>query len=110
MPHDKINSKYCLTTSPDGSQNPDVAAKSATGRENPSMLSATTDAPCVFFCVYAYVHLLFTHRFLSRCWICLMVAQAGQPSGWPVPIEAGFSPPSGLPPMSVGTPVVAVTS
>ena len=27
-----------------------------------------------------------------------MVAQAGQPSGWPVPIEAGFSPPSGLPP------------
>lgn len=27
-----------------------------------------------------------------------MVAQAGQPSGWPVAIEAGFSPPSGLPP------------
>lgn len=50
------------------------------------------------FCVYAYVHLLFTHRFLSRCCICVMVAQAGQPSGWPVPIEAGFSPPSGLPP------------
>lgn len=27
-----------------------------------------------------------------------MVAQAGQPSGWPVPLKAGFSPPSGLPP------------
>ena len=39
------------------------------------------------FCVYAYVHLLFTHRFLSRCCICVMVAQAGQPSGWPVPMR-----------------------
>ncbi|HGG8809540.1 host cell division inhibitor Icd-like protein [Enterobacter hormaechei] len=75
-----------------------VAAKSAAGRENPSYSVATPDAPCVFFCVYAYVHPLFTHRFLSRCCICVMVAQAGQPSGWPVSIEAGFSPPSGLPP------------
>ncbi|HDH0465551.1 ash family protein [Klebsiella pneumoniae] len=75
-----------------------AVAKSAAGRENPSYSVATPDAPCVFFCVYAYVHLLFTHRFLSRCCICVMVAQAGQPSGWPVPIEAGFSPPSGLPP------------
>ncbi|EHY7787423.1 host cell division inhibitor Icd-like protein [Salmonella enterica] len=73
-----------------------AVAKSAAGRENPSYSVATPDAPCVFFCVY--VHLLFTHRFLSRCCICVMVAQAGQPSGWPVPIEAGFSPPSGLPP------------
>ena len=54
---------------------------------------ATPDAPCVFFCVYAYVHLLFTHRFLSRCCICVMVAQAGQPSGWPVSIEAGTANP-----------------
>ena len=75
-----------------------AVAKSAAGRENPSYFKATPDAPCVFFCVYAYVHLLFTHRFFSRCCICVMVAQAGQPSGWPVPIEAGFSPPSGLPP------------
>lgn len=75
-----------------------AVAKSAAGRENPSYSVATPDAPCVFFCVYAYVHLLFTHRFFSRCCIRVMVAQAGQPSGWPVPIEAGFSPPSGLPP------------
>ncbi|OAT77008.1 CI repressor [Mangrovibacter phragmitis] len=75
-----------------------AVAKSTAGRENPSYFKATPDAPCVFFCVYAYVHLLFTHRFLSRCCICVMVAQAGQPSGWPVPLKAGFSPPSGLPP------------
>ena len=70
-----------------------AVAKSAAGRENPSYSVATPDAPCVFFCVYAYVHLLFTHRFLSRCCICVMVAQAGQPSGWPVPIEAGIPTP-----------------
>ncbi|MDV2874820.1 host cell division inhibitor Icd-like protein [Phytobacter diazotrophicus] len=75
-----------------------AVAKSAAGRENPSYFKATPDAPCVFFCVYASVHLLFTHRFLSRCCIRVMVAQAGQPSGWPVPLKAGFSPPSGLPP------------
>ncbi|EPF0139738.1 host cell division inhibitor Icd-like protein [Enterobacter hormaechei] len=75
-----------------------AVAKSAAGRENPSYSVATPDAPCVFFCVYAYVHLLITHRFFSRCCMRVMVAQAGQPSGWPVPIEAGFSPPSGLPP------------
>ncbi|USR61067.1 host cell division inhibitor Icd-like protein [Lelliottia amnigena] len=75
-----------------------AVAKSAAGRENPSYFKATPDAPCVFFCVYAYVHPLSTHRFFSRCCIRVMVAQAGQPSGWPVPLKAGFSPPSGLPP------------
>ena len=70
-----------------------AVAKSAAGRENPSLTVATPDAPCVFFCVYAYVHLLFTHRFLSRCCICVMVAQAGQPSGWPVLIVTGIPTP-----------------
>ncbi|MGM7575377.1 ash family protein, partial [Klebsiella pneumoniae] len=70
-----------------------AVAKSAAGRENPSYSVATPDAPCVFFCVYAYVHLLFTHRFLSRCCICVMVAQAGQPSGWPVFCGAGIPTP-----------------
>ncbi|ELJ3632343.1 ash family protein, partial [Salmonella enterica] len=28
-----------------------AAAKSAAGRENPSLTVATPDAPCVFFCV-----------------------------------------------------------
>ncbi|EKS6318721.1 host cell division inhibitor Icd-like protein [Enterobacter hormaechei] len=70
-----------------------AVAKSAAGRRNPSYSMATPDAPCVFFCVYAYVHLLFTHRFFSRCCIRVMVAQAGQPSGWPVFIEAGIPTP-----------------
>ena len=70
-----------------------AVAKSTAGRENPSYSVATPDAPCVFFCVYAYVHLLFTHRFLSRCCICVMVAQAGQPSGWPVLIVTGIPTP-----------------
>ena len=70
-----------------------AVAKSAAGRENPSYFKATPDAPCVFFCVYAYVHLLFTHRFFSRCCIRVMVAQAGQPSGWPVSLKAGYANP-----------------
>ena len=75
-----------------------AVTKSAAGRRNPSYSMATPDAPCVFFCVYASVHPLSGQRFFSRCAVCVMVARAGQPSGWPVSIEAGFSPPSGLPP------------
>ena len=106
MPHDKINSKYCLTTSPDGSQNPDVAAKSATGRENPSMLSATTDAPCVFFyvainaterhimawCVHSG-HSIAGHEQVAHHSAMSMVAQAGQLQGWPVSDNAGILTP-----------------
>ncbi len=106
MPHDKINSKYCLTTSPDGSQNLDVAAKSATGRGNPCMLSATTDAPCVFFyvvinaterhimawCVHSG-HSIAGHEQVAHHSAMSMVAQAGQPSGWPVSDNAGISTP-----------------
>lgn len=106
MPHEKINSKYCLTTSPDGSQNPDVAAKSATGRRNPCMLSATTDAPCVFFyvainaterhimawCVHSG-HSIAGHEQVSHHSTMSMVAQAGQLSGWPVSDNAGIPTP-----------------
>ena len=106
MPHDKINSKYCLTTSPDGSQNPDVAAKSATGRENPNMLSATTDAPCVFFyvainaterhimawCVHSG-HSIAGHEQVAHHSAMSMVAQAGQLQGWPVSDNAGILTP-----------------
>ncbi|MBE4895193.1 MULTISPECIES: host cell division inhibitor Icd-like protein [Enterobacter cloacae complex] len=75
-----------------------AAAKSAAGRENPSFFKATPDAPCVFFCVYALVHLSFALRFLCRSRIRVMVIRAGQPSGWPVSLKAGFSPPFGSPP------------
>ncbi|QEW31124.1 host cell division inhibitor Icd-like protein [Erwinia billingiae] len=75
-----------------------AAAKSAAGRGNPSFSMVTPDAPCVFFCVNAFVHLLLAHRFICRCVTRVMVARAGQPSGWPVSIEAGFPPPFGPPP------------
>ena len=70
-----------------------VAAKSAAGRRNPSYSMATPDAPCVFFCVYASVHPLSGQRLFSRCAVCVMVARAGQPPGWPVSIEAGIPTP-----------------
>lgn len=70
-----------------------VAAKSATGRENPSNSKATPDAPCVFFYVVAQAHPFFGLwcLYLSPCQI--MVIRAGQPSGWPVFIEAGIPTP-----------------
>ncbi|EMW80843.1 ash family protein [Escherichia coli 2747800] len=70
-----------------------AAAKSAAGRENPSMLSATYDAPCVFFCVVASAHLFFWLWFLNRSLCQIMVVRAGQPSGWPVSDNAGILTP-----------------
>ncbi|WP_370620263.1 host cell division inhibitor Icd-like protein [Pantoea ananatis] len=70
-----------------------AAAKPAAGRRNPSYSMATPDAPCVFFCVFASVHPLFGQRFCIRCAVLVMVARAGQPSGWPVSIEAGIPTP-----------------
>ncbi|PHZ24304.1 host cell division inhibitor Icd-like protein [Yersinia massiliensis] len=75
-----------------------AVAKSAAGRENPCNSMATQHAPGVFFYVVALAYQFFAQWFLHRCRYQAMVAQAGQPSGWPVSIEAGFSPPSGLPP------------
>lgn len=107
MPYVQNNRKYRLTTAPYGSQNPDVAAKSATGRENPSMLSATTDAPCVFFyvainaterhimawCVHSGHPKAAGHEQVSHHSAMSMVAQAGQLSGWPVSDNAGILTP-----------------
>ena len=59
---------------------------------------ATQHAPGVFFYVVALVCLFFAQRYLYCLRSHTMVAQAGQPSGWPVSNKAGFSPPSGLPP------------
>ncbi|TXT76611.1 host cell division inhibitor Icd-like protein, partial [Escherichia coli] len=85
-----------------------AAAKSAAGRENPSMLSATYDAPCVFFCVAinATERQIMVWRVVSRAngTPCIlpasahytaesMVAQAGQPPGWPVSDNAGILTP-----------------
>ncbi|WP_313071206.1 host cell division inhibitor Icd-like protein [Atlantibacter hermannii] len=72
-----------------------AAAKSAAGRRNPCYSMATPDAPCVFFYVVAQAHpfsglwCFRIHHGSSE----IMVARAGQPSGWPVPIEAGIPTP-----------------
>ncbi|MEG5984069.1 host cell division inhibitor Icd-like protein [Enterobacter kobei] len=70
-----------------------AVAKSAAGRRNPSYSMATPDAPCVFFYVVAqalpYLWLWCLHRGLCQ----IMVVRAGQPSGWPVFIEAGIPTP-----------------
>lgn len=85
-----------------------VAAKSATGRENPSNSKATPDAPCVFFCAATnaterqiMVWCADSHAGMTQCLLSViayhavmsMVAQAGQPSGWPVFFEAGILTP-----------------
>lgn len=82
-----------------------AAAKSAAGRENPSNSQATYDAPCVFFCVAinATERQIMVWRVVCRAGMILfaiacyatesMVAQAGQPPGWPVSCEAGISTP-----------------
>ncbi|HHQ4309237.1 TPA: host cell division inhibitor Icd-like protein [Serratia fonticola] len=77
---------------------PCAVAQSAAGRENPCYSKATQHAPSVFFFVAAFARSFFAQWFLCYCDNQTMVAQAGQPSGWPVFLEAGFSPPSGLPP------------
>ena len=70
-----------------------AVAKSAAGRRNPSYSMATPDAACVFFYVVAQAHPFFGLwcLYLSPCQI--MVIRAGQPSGWPVFIEAGIPTP-----------------
>ena len=72
-----------------------AVAKSAAGIGVPRNSMATPDAPCVFFYVVAQAHpfsglwCLYIHHSSSK----IMVVRAGQPSGWPVPIEAGYANP-----------------
>ncbi len=54
---------------------------------------ATQHAPSVFFYVVALARSFFAQWFLCYCGYQTMVAQAGQPSGWPVSIEAGIPTP-----------------
>lgn len=84
-----------------------VAPQWATGRCNPSMLQATTDAPCVFFFVESVAtvrHFLVwcasrRTEFISALYVTAhhitvsMVAQAGHPKGWPVSCNAGIATP-----------------
>ena len=72
-----------------------AVAKSAAGIGVPCNSMATTDALCVFFYVVAQAHPFFglwcLYGHYGFCQI--MVARAGQPSGWPVFIEAGYANP-----------------
>ncbi|HGM5490586.1 TPA: host cell division inhibitor Icd-like protein [Serratia fonticola] len=72
---------------------PCAVAKSAAGRGNPCNSKATQHAPSVFFYVAAFACSFFAQWFLCYCGYQTMVAQAGQPSGWPVFLEAGISTP-----------------
>ena len=73
-----------------------AVAKSAAGIGVPRNSMATPDAPGVFFFVVAQAHpfsglwCLFIHHGSSK----IMVVRAGQPSGWPVSIEAGYANPA----------------
>jgi hypothetical protein len=72
-----------------------AVAKSTAGICSPCNSMATPDAPCVFFYVVAQAHpfsglwCLHIHRGFCQ----IMVVRAGQPSGWPVSIEAGTANP-----------------
>ena len=70
-----------------------AVAKSTAGRRNPCLTMATPDAPCVFFCVRALMHPFNTQWPFRHCGYRVMVAQAGQPSGWPVSNKAGIPTP-----------------
>ncbi|ASM19188.1 host cell division inhibitor Icd-like protein [Serratia marcescens] len=96
---ERPGASYGLPPRPALRYSPPAAAKSAAGRENPSYLLATQHAPGVFFYVVALVRSFFARWMLCYRSSQSMVAQAGQPSGWPVSNKAGFSPPSGLPPL-----------
>lgn len=70
-----------------------AVAKSTAGICSPCNSMATTDAPCVFFYVVAPAHPFFGLWCLHRSSCQIMVVRAGQPSGWPVSIEAGTANP-----------------
>ncbi|MEP8771932.1 host cell division inhibitor Icd-like protein [Enterobacter bugandensis] len=70
-----------------------AVAKSAAGICSPCNSMATPDAPCVFFFVVAQTHPFFGLWCLHRGSCQIMVVRAGQPSGWPVSIEAGTANP-----------------
>ena len=72
-----------------------AVAKSAAGIGVPNNFKATRHAPCVFFYVVAQAHpfsglwCLFVHQWS----FLIMVVRAGQPSGWPVSLKAGYANP-----------------
>ncbi|QJT78889.1 host cell division inhibitor Icd-like protein [Kosakonia sp. MUSA4] len=70
-----------------------AVAKSAAGISSPCNSMATQHAPGVFFYVVAQTHPFCGLWCLHRGPCQIMVVRAGQPSGWPVSIEAGTANP-----------------
>nr|WP_237932812.1 host cell division inhibitor Icd-like protein [Buttiauxella sp. S19-1] len=72
-----------------------AVAKSAAGIGVPNNFKATRHAPCVFFYVVAQAY-PFSGLWCSSVHqgsILIMVVRAGQPSGWPVSLKAGYANP-----------------
>ncbi|RYM53859.1 host cell division inhibitor Icd-like protein [Serratia proteamaculans] len=88
-----LGASYRLPPRPALRYSPPAAAQSAAGRRNPCYSKATQHAPSVFFFVAAFVRSFFAQCYLCYCGCQTMVAQAGQPSGWPVFLEAGIPTP-----------------
>ncbi|ASC80762.1 Ash-like/host cell division inhibitor Icd-like protein [Serratia marcescens] len=90
---ERPGASYGLPPRPALRYSPPAAAQSAAGRGNPCYSMATQHAPGVFFFVAALACSFFAQWMLCYRSSQTMVAQAGQPSGWPVSIEAGISTP-----------------
>ena len=80
-----------------------AAAKSAAGRRNPSLHIAPTLALAWFFAGARspFLGALLAYPVGGPC--CVMVARAGQPSGWPVSMCAGIPTPARATTMGVGS-------
>ena len=80
-----------------------ATAKSVAGRGNPDETIAPTHALAWFFVGARSPLLGALLAYLVGVVCCVMVARAGQPSGWPVSIVAGISTPARATAMSVET-------
>ncbi|MGS3152484.1 ash family protein [Aeromonas sanarellii] len=80
-----------------------ATAKSVAGRGNPDETIAPTHALAWFFVGARSPLLGALLAYLVGGVCCVMVARAGQPSGWPVSIVAGISTPARATAMSVET-------
>ena len=80
-----------------------ATAKSVAGRRNPDETIAPTHALAWFFVGARSPLLGALLAYLVGGVCCVMVARAGQPSGWPVSIVAGISTPARATAMSVET-------
>ena len=80
-----------------------ATAKSVAGRGNPELNSAPTHALAWFFVGTRSPLLGALLAYLVGWVCCVMVARAGQLSGWPVSIVAGISTPARATAMSVET-------